>query len=94
MTDIPLLLDPEHLLRDRVGLTRLSLAGVLSPRGALNYLRSVGRGRRQGRIHGYDLQPGVIVTDGDLEVVRTWRGRTYGDYPDLDEVLTVVNGSG
>ena len=45
---------------------------------------------RQGRIHGYDLQPGVVVTDADLEVVEIWRGRTYGDYPPVDDVLAVL----
>jgi hypothetical protein len=88
--DVPLLLDPHHELRQRAGLASFGLSGLVSPRGALNYLRAVGRGRRPGRIHGYDLQPGVIVADRDLGVRRTWRGRTYGDYPPVGEVLAEV----
>ena len=87
ITDIPLLLDPEHRLRKRVGLGNLSVAGLLSPRGVLNYVRAFGRGRRPGRVHGYNLEPGVILVDRNLHLVRTWVGGTYGDYPPIDQVL-------
>lgn len=90
ISDVPLLLDPDHELRLRVGLTSFGLGGLVSPRGAWNYLKAFGRGRRPGRIHGYDLQPGVILADRDLRVARTWRGRTYGDYPSVGEVLAEV----
>ena len=90
ITDVPLLLDPGQDLRSRVGLGKLGLGGVLSLRGALNYVRALRGGARQGRIHGYDLQPGVIVADATLDVVEVWRGQTYGDYPPVDEVISLL----
>ncbi len=87
IVEISLLLDPDHRLRERVGLGKLSIGGLLSPRGALNYVRAMGRGRRQGRIRGYNLRPGVILIDRNLDVVKTWMGGTYGDYPPIDQVL-------
>ena len=89
VTDVPLLLDPDHEMRRLTGLGKLGVRGVLSARGGLNWLRSLGSGR-QGRITGFDLQPGVVVADGSLRVVEIWRGTTYGDYPPLDDVLAVL----
>lgn len=88
--EIPLLLDPAQQLRARVDLGHFGIRGVLSRRGAWNYIRALRAGGRQGRIHGYDLRPGLVIADSNLDVVEIWRGDTWGDYPPIDEVLAVL----
>ena len=84
---IPLLLDPEGQLRHSVGAGRLSWTGLVSPKGAWRYLQAVS-GARQGKIvAGWNLSPAVLLGSPQLDVVESWIGTTYGDYPELAVVV-------
>ncbi len=89
---IPLLLDPEHRLREGVGAAELLGAKLLDPRGAAAYVRSLRTGLRPQRItRDTTRSPGVVVLDRDGVVRWQYVGRRIGDYPPLDEVGSVVS---
>ena len=84
----PLLLDPAQQVRRAVDLGRLSWLQLLSLQGVVNYLRAFRRARPGaiGRAEAA-LAPGVVITDRDLRVVWVHRGRSFGDYPRIADVL-------
>jgi peroxiredoxin len=83
---IDLLLDPEHAFRHAVGLGDIGAHNLLRPKGAINYLRAFGEGRKPMAITRDTLRsPGVALLDENLEVVWTYEGKALGDYPPLDE---------
>lgn len=88
---IPLLLDPEHVLRSHVDAVKPLGWRIADPREAAAYLRSLGAGYRpQAVTHDTVRSPGVVVLDRSGAV--RWRhvGSRIGDYPALDEVLTAL----
>jgi peroxiredoxin len=88
---LPLLLDPEHRLRDRVGASKPLGWRLGDPRGAVAYSRSLAHGLRPQAITRDTVRsPGVVILD-PTGVVR-WRhiGNRIGHYPSLDEVRAAV----
>lgn len=66
-------------------------AGLLHPKGQLNYLKAMSNGRRPMKVtRGTIKSPGVVVLGPDLEVVWSYEGRIIGDYPPIDELLAAV----
>ncbi len=88
---LPVLLDPEQILRSAVGFGDLSKLDMLRPEGVRNYWRSFRRGARQGRpTRDRERSPGVVILDSRQNPVWAREGRALGDYPSVGEVLTVV----
>lgn len=88
---IPLLLDPEHGLREAVGAAQPLGVRILDPRGAAAYVGTLRRGYRPQAITRDTVRsPGVVVLD-DSGAAR-WQhiGRRIGDYPTVDQVLVAV----
>ncbi len=83
----PLLLDSEHVVRERVGLGTLSAMQMLSPKSVWRYLRSIRSHTAPGRITSDREQtPGVVIADTDLAVAWIHRGGSLGDYPSIATV--------
>jgi hypothetical protein len=87
----PLVLDPDHGVARAAGLERQPLWRFLFDlRAWWRWLRSflrVGQGLITG---GWWEVPAMIVVDSTCRPVWAHRGRSIGDYPPLDEVLTVL----
>ncbi|GAA3535936.1 redoxin domain-containing protein [Nocardioides daeguensis] len=88
---LPLLLDPEHRLRDHVGATAPLGWRMADPRGAAAYARSLAKGLRPQRVTRDSVRsPGVVVLDRAGRVRWQHIGTRIGDYPPLDEVRAAV----
>lgn len=84
---MPLLLDPEHEFRAAVSAEQRLGLKLLNPRGAAAYARSLRNGFRPQKITRDTVQaPGVVILDGDLNVVWRYVGERIGDYPALAHV--------
>lgn len=84
----PLLVDPDRNLYTALGIDHIAWDRWLRPSTWRRYLRGARRAR-QGALTG-DLRqaPGVAIIDPGRRVRYLYRGRTLGDYPALDEVLS------
>lgn len=88
---LPLLLDPTHAIRQAVGAQKPIGVGLLAPRGAAAYARSLRKGYRPQKITRDTIRtPGVVVVDGAGEVRWSYVGTRIGDYPSLDDVRTAL----
>ena len=88
---MPLLLDPDHVLRAAVGAERPLGVRLADPRGLASYARSVAHGNRPKRItHDTVRVPGVVMIGSDLEVLWVHVGARIGDYPPLEAVIERV----
>ena len=87
-----MLLDPDQLLRKAVGLGKLKVINLASPKGALNYAKSFGRGRRPMRItHDTIQSPGAAILDTSLTKVWSYEGKILGDYPPIDDIVAAAD---
>jgi len=85
---IPLLLDPDHLLREAVGAARPLGLRLLNPRGAAAYAGSLRHGYRPQAITRDTVRsPGVVILGPDGSVRWQHVGKRIGDYPPLADVL-------
>lgn len=88
---MPLLLDPDHELRQVVGAVKPLGLRMLNPRGAAAYARSMRHGFRPQAITRDTVRsPGVVVLDREGAVQWRHIGTRIGDYPPLDEVIEAV----
>lgn len=88
---MPLLLDPEHRVRDATGTGGALGLRLAHPRGLLAYAAALGRGMPVQRLTRDTVRsPGVVILDASLTVRWVHRGRRIGDYPPLDAVLSAV----
>ena len=89
---MPLLLDPGQHVRDLVQLGDLSATQLLSGRGMASYAGAlVGKGLRPQKItKDATKAPGVALFDPDFGVRWVHRGERIGDYPTVEELLSVV----
>lgn len=88
---LPLLLDPEHRVREAVGASRPLGWRMANPRGAAAYARSLRNGFKPQRITRDTVRsPGVVVLDRDGGVRWSYIGTRIGDYPSLDEVRSAL----
>lgn len=94
-TTVPfqLLLDPDHLVNNRIGLRKQSFACfVLNMPAWWRYLKAFLSGNRQRRITGhYSNVPGVCVVDAQGVVTYVYKGSGLGDYPPLETVLNELD---
>ncbi len=90
-TSIPfdLLMDKQHVLSNRIDLGEQSVWHLLfSIGGWWNYLKSLARNRRQGKItQGFAALPAILVVNPAGDVTYIYRGTGLADYPPLPEVL-------
>jgi peroxiredoxin len=90
---IPLLLDPDHALRDVVGAAAPLGPRLADPRGLGSYARALARGNRPRRITRDTVRsPGVVILDRQLTVRWLHVGRRIGDYPRIADVLGAIEG--
>lgn len=88
---LPLLLDPEHRLRDAVGAGRALGWRLADLRGATAYARSLRRGLRPQAVTRDTVRsPGVVVLDSRGAVIHRHVGRRIGDYPPLADMVAAV----
>lgn len=88
---MPLYLDPAQDFRDAVGAGKKIGLGLLHPRGASAYVRSLRHGfRPQGITKDTVQSPGVVVLDRSGAVRWSYLGTRIGDYPPIGEVLRAV----
>lgn len=82
-----LLLDPDHRVREVLGMGRIAWWRYLLPTTWWKYLRAARRGR-QGRISRPDaaMTPGLAIVDKGV-VRHIHRRVTLGDLPSVDDVL-------
>jgi peroxiredoxin len=89
---IPLLLDPDHRLREAVGAAKPLGLGILDPRGAAAYAGSLRRGYRPRSITRDTVRsPGVVILDSTGRPLWQHVGTRIGDYPPLVVVLEAVD---
>lgn len=92
---IPLLLDPDHQVREVVGAIKPLGLRLLDPRGAVAYAASLRHGYRpQAVTRDTRRSPGVVVLDRGGRVLWQPVGARIGDYPPLPEVLAVAESLG
>lgn len=88
---LPLLLDPTHAVREVVGAEKPIGLGLLAPKGAAAYARSLRKGYRPQKITRDTIRtPGVVVVDRAGDVRWSYLGTRIGDYPSLDEVRAAL----
>jgi peroxiredoxin len=88
---IPLLLDPDHRLREAVGAAKPLGLRLLDPRGAAAYAGTLRRGFRPQAITRDTVRsPGVVILGADGVVLWTHVGTRIGDYPPLAEVVAAA----
>ncbi len=88
---IPLLLDPDHQLREHLAADKPLGWRMADPRGAVAYARSLRYGMRpQKATRDTVRSPGVVILGQDGEVRWRFVGNRIGHYPLLDEVLAAV----
>ncbi|OIJ28038.1 hypothetical protein UG56_004885 [Nocardioides luteus] len=89
---MPLLLDPEHRLRDHVDAVKPLGWRLADPRGAAAYVRSLRHGFKPQAITRDTVRsPGVVILDSDGEVRWSYIGNRIGDYPPINQVLDAAS---
>lgn len=89
--DMPLLLDPSRRIASLVGVGNLG-RGLLDPRGAVSYGRSLAHGFRPQRPTRDTVRaPGVVILDRGRHIRWVHVGRRIGDYPPLSRVLAALS---
>ncbi len=89
---MPLLLDPGHVLRARVGAAAPLGLRLADPRGLAAYAGALLRGNRPQWITRDTVRsPGVVILDGECRVRWRYTGRRIGDYPPLARVLAALD---
>lgn len=85
---MPLLLDPDHQVREHVDAMKKLVGRLASPRGMASYASALANGYRvQKPTRDAMRSPGVIVLDQTGKVRYRHIGTRLGDYPDLDELM-------
>lgn len=88
---MPLFLDPDHLLRQAVDMTKPLGIRLADPRGVRSYVRSLASGNRPQKITKDTVRsPGVVILDKNFAVVWRHEGSRIGDYPSHQEVLAAL----
>lgn len=88
---MPLLLDPDHQVREAVGASAPLGLRMLNPRGATAYVGSLRRGYRPQSITRDTVRsPGVVILDGSGAVRWQHIGKRIGDYPSVEDVLAAA----
>lgn len=88
---LPLLLDPTQSFREVVGAQKSIGLGLLAPKGAAAYARSLRKGYRPQKITRDTIRtPGVVVVDRSGDVRWSYVGTRIGDYPSLDDVRVAL----
>ena len=86
----PLYTDPDRKAYAAADLTSSALAS-LRPSLALNGIRALGQGHRQGRVQGSALQQGgALVIDRGGKVLYRFASRTGGDHPDPKDLVAAL----
>lgn len=89
---MPLYLDPTHVFRDAVEMSRPLGWRLANPRGAAAYVRSLKHGYSPQKVTKDTVRsPGVVIIDSDRRVVWRHEGVRIGDYPDHAEVLAALD---
>ena len=84
---VPLLLDPGQGFRDAVGAGKSLGMGLLNPKGAAAYARSMRNGFRPQKITRDTVRsPGVVILDRRGNVCWQHIGTRVGDYPPVPVV--------
>lgn len=88
---IPLLLDPEERVRAIAEIENLSARQLASRQGATNYLKAMRHGYPP-QVPTGDLRkaPGIIVFDPAFSPLWVHRGKAFGDYPTVEELVAHV----
>lgn len=87
----PCLVDRQADLHRALGLGRLDRRSLLRPSSYHGHWRALRRGVRQGWLAGDLLQSsGVAVLDEAGRVVYLHRSQRLGDYPAIEDVMSVV----
>lgn len=88
---MPIYLDPEQQFRAAVGAQKKIGLGLLNPKGAAAYTRSLRHGfRPQGITKDTVQTPGVVVLDRVGNVCWSYIGTRIGDYPPISVVERAV----
>jgi hypothetical protein len=88
----PLLLDPEDKLRNVLGIDRMKMTRLSSPKGALAYAKALKHvGDFTIKLSEATQRPGCILLDAEQQVVWKYIGNQLGDYPPIDELLRQVS---
>lgn len=89
---MPLLLDPEQQVRDLIQLGDLSATQLLSGKGLASYAGALlGKGLRPQKVtRDATKAPGVAVFEPDFAVRWVHRGERLGDYPTVEQLLSVA----
>lgn len=85
----PLLLDPDNQLRKALGAAdRFPWRGVLSPRGAMAYVRAARQVRNSDPVwSSITERPGMLALTAEGAVAWSYIGSRIGDYPTVDACL-------
>lgn len=91
----PLLLDPEHTLRQHLGIGQLSLGAVFGVRSLVNYGKALG-GARNLAVRPSDATktPAVVIFDAAQNVTWQHVGTALGDYPSIETVVANIPTAG
>lgn len=90
---MPLYVDPTHVFRDAVEMSRPLGWRLANPRGAAAYVGSLRHGYRPQKVTKDTVRsPGVVVVDSEGRVVWRHEGVRIGDYPNHSAVLAVLDG--
>lgn len=88
----PLLLDPDDQLRNALGIERMKMTRLASPKGAIAYAKALKHiGDITIKLSEATQRPGCILLDADQQVVWKYIGNQLGDYPPIDVLLGQVS---
>ena len=85
------LVDPDATLYEALGIGRVGVGEWVKLATIRRYLAAFRRGGRQGRITGdWRRLSGVALIAPNRELSWLYRASGVGDYPPIDEVLSVL----
>lgn len=89
--DEPVLVDPKRATYRALGMGRITLSSLVSPRTLLASARALLAGFRQGKTQGDALQlGGVLAVRPGGEVAFKYLSTFAGDHPPHDDVLAAL----
>lgn len=89
---MPLYLDPDHVFRKAVEMSRPLGWRMANPRGAAAYVRSLRHGFKPQKVTKDTVRsPGVVIVDSEGRIVWRHEGSRIGDYPAHAEILAALD---